>query len=434
MKILLSILALLGCISVVAATVVFEERFDDTWDKRWVVSNWKKSDGTAGEWKHTAGKWYGDPEEDKGIQTTPDARFFAISAGFPEFSNKEKTLVLQFSVKHEQDIDCGGGYIKLLPDGGDMASFGGDTPYSIMFGPDICGSSTKRVHAIITYKGKNHLIKKDVKCETDQLTHVYTFIIRSDNTYSILIDNVEKSSGSLYDDWDFLPPSKIKDPSARKPEDWVDEEYIDDPEDKKPEGWDEIPKEIVDSEAQKPEDWDDSEDGEWEAPRIPNPDYKGEWTAKRIKNPAYKGKWSAPLIENPDFVNDTEVYVLPPLKYVGMELWQVKSGTIFDNILVTDDADYAKKFAEDTWGKNKDGEKKMFDEDKKAEEEKLEEERKRIAEESKNEDDEEDDDAASMEEPAADLPEDAEEDAAAENEDEIPHVEEVAKVSEKDEL
>lgn len=26
-----------------------------------------------------------------------------------------KDLVLQFSVKHEQDIDCGGGYLKLLP-------------------------------------------------------------------------------------------------------------------------------------------------------------------------------------------------------------------------------------------------------------------------------------------------------------------------------
>jgi hypothetical protein len=24
-------------------------------------------------------------------------------------------LPLQFSVKHEQDIDCGGGYIKLIP-------------------------------------------------------------------------------------------------------------------------------------------------------------------------------------------------------------------------------------------------------------------------------------------------------------------------------
>lgn len=32
----------------------------------------------------------------------------------------------------------------------------------------------------------------------------------------------------------------------------------------------------------------------------------------------------------------------------------MKSGTLFDNILVSDDPEYAKKLAEETWGKNKD--------------------------------------------------------------------------------
>lgn len=47
----------------------------------------------------------------------------------------------QFQVKHEQEIDCGGGYIKLVPASSKskMKDFGGETPYSIMFGPDICG-------------------------------------------------------------------------------------------------------------------------------------------------------------------------------------------------------------------------------------------------------------------------------------------------------
>jgi len=85
-----------------------------------------------------------------------------------------------------------------------------------MFGPDICGYATKKVHAILTKNDKNHLIKKEVPCETDQLTHVYTLIIRPDATYSILIDNDEKQSGSIYDDWDILPPKKIKDPEAKK--------------------------------------------------------------------------------------------------------------------------------------------------------------------------------------------------------------------------
>ena len=44
--------------------------------------------------------------------------------------------------------------------------------------------------------------------------------------------------------------------------------------------------------------------------------------------------------------------------YVGFELWIVNNGTIFDNILVTDDKAYADKAAEATWKKLKDGDEK----------------------------------------------------------------------------
>lgn len=88
-----------------------------------------------------------------------------------------------------------------------------------------------------------------------------------------------------------------------------------------------------------------------------------------------------------DFKDDPELYVFPNLKYVGIELWQVisyfsflsklvftfsisyfkadlwytsciygqvKSGTLFNNVLITDDPEYAKQLAEETWGKQKD--------------------------------------------------------------------------------
>lgn len=48
-----------------------------------------------------------------GIQTSTNAKFYAISASFDKFSNEGKTLVIQFTVKHEQKIDCGGGYVKV---------------------------------------------------------------------------------------------------------------------------------------------------------------------------------------------------------------------------------------------------------------------------------------------------------------------------------
>lgn len=37
----------------------------DGWENRWVKSDWKKDENTAGEWNYTSGKWNGDPN-DKG--------------------------------------------------------------------------------------------------------------------------------------------------------------------------------------------------------------------------------------------------------------------------------------------------------------------------------------------------------------------------------
>ena len=82
----------------------------------------------------------------------------------------------------------------------------------------------------------------------------------------------------------------LQDPSAKKPEDWVDEEQIEDPSEVKPDGWDQ-PEFIVDPEAEQPEDWDVEEDGKWEAPQVRNPEFKGAWKPKMIDNPDYKGEW-----------------------------------------------------------------------------------------------------------------------------------------------
>jgi len=381
--------------SAVSAKVYFQETFDDTWESRWKKSSWKQADGQAGDFTLTAGKWYGDAEADKGIQTGPDSKYYAISAEMDEtFDNTGKDLVLQFSVKHEQDLKCGGGYIKLVPASAasKMADFGGDTPYSIMFGPDLCGYSTKKVHVILTKDGKNHLIKKEIPAESDQLTHVYTLIIKPDNTYKVLIDLKEVQSGSLEEDWDILPPKTIKDPNAKKPEDWDERAQIPDPADKKPEGYDDIPATIADPEATMPEDWDEEEDGTWSPPEIPNPEFKGEWKPKMIENPAYKGIWEAPDIDNPDYKPDSTLYQFTDSKFVGFELWQVEAGSIFDNIIVTDDAAAATKLAEDTWAKSKDAEKAVFEKIQEEEKKKTEAETSATLPDMKEEEDDDEDD------------------------------------------
>jgi calreticulin len=389
MKLILFTVALLSALAIVSARVYFKETFDDSWDKRWIVSNWKKSDGTAGEWKHTAGDWYGDAEKDKGIQTGQDARFYGISAKLEkEFSNKGKDLVVQFQVRHPQRLDCGGGYIKLLPADTDSSKFGGDSPYYIMFGPDICGTSTKKTHVIFHYQGKNLLTKKEVRCESDQLSHVYTLIVKPDLTYEVRIDGKKETSGSMLEDWDFLLPKMIKDPSAKKPADWVDNEKIDDPADTKPADWDTTPAKIPDPEASKPDDWDDEADGTWEAPMIDNPSYKGDWKPRQIANPAFKGKWVHPEVANPDYKDDPNVYVYDRIGYVGFELWQVKAGSIFDNIIVTDSVAEAEQFLADTFTSSKDKEKSMYDDAEKKKREEDEAQRKKMEEERKKQDEE----------------------------------------------
>ena len=104
----------------------------DDWESRWVQSTHKGAD--AGKFAWTAGNFYGDAEKDKGIQTSQDAKFYALSSEFKPASNVDKPLVVQFTVKHEQNIDCGGGYAKLFDCSLDQTDMHGESPYKIMFG------------------------------------------------------------------------------------------------------------------------------------------------------------------------------------------------------------------------------------------------------------------------------------------------------------
>merc|ERR1712116_87709 len=268
----------------------------------------------------------------------------------------------------------------------------GDSPYLIMFGPDICGPSSKKVHVIFNYKGQNHLNKKEIRPKDDVYTHLYTLIVKPDQTYEVLIDNEKVESGDLEADWDFLPAKTIDDPEDVKPEDW------------------EKPEHIADPEAKKPEDWDDEMDGEWEPPMIDNPEYKGEWKPKQIDNPSYKGIWVHPEIENPEYAPDATIGKYEEVCAIGLDLWQGKSGTIFDNILITDDAAEAKKIGDELFKATSKAERKMKDAQDEEERKKMEEEAKAKKDEKDDEDeDDEDADDAEPSLPAAE-PESAEHD------------------------
>uniref|UniRef100_A0A8C8YM78 Calreticulin n=1 Tax=Prolemur simus TaxID=1328070 RepID=A0A8C8YM78_PROSS len=309
----------------------------DRWKKRWVES---KHQMDYGKFQLTAGKFYGDKEKDEGLQTSEDAKFYALSTRFKPFSNENETLVVQFSVKHEQGIDCGGGYVKLFPATLNQEDMHSESEYYIIFGPDICGFGNNKVQVILHYQGKYHENKKTIKCKVN--THLYTLIIRPNATYEVKIDNQKVVAGGLEEDWDFLPPRKIKDPYARKPRKWDERLQIEDPEDKKPEDWEDF-EYIPDPEAKKPDDWNEAMDGEWEGPLIPNPKYK------------VSGESLFPMgLRNKTEVMYILIYKTEALRsFLKMPLFsfqQVKSGSIFDNFLLTNDEEFAEEVGNKTWG------------------------------------------------------------------------------------
>ncbi|KAM3722742.1 Calreticulin [Dirofilaria immitis] len=383
---ILSTVVLLCIISYANSKIYFQEQFKDGdgWKNRWILSEYRND---YGKFNLSYGQFYNDPEEDLGLTTTEDLKNYAISAKFPKFSNKDKPLIIQYAIKRFTlpDEDCGGLYIKLLKSDLDQKKFNSETPYQIMFGPDICGIYLRKIHAIFRYKDSYYHCNSFLSIIDDELSHVYTLILYPNNSIEILADYEQRIAGDLEDHYDFLKPRMILDPNVEKPDDWVDNEFIPDPNDKKPDDWDQ-PEFILNLDVKKPDDWDEEWDGEWEPPGMINPEYKGKWEPREIKNPAYKGEWIYPEINNPDYVPDPNLYLYDDIGAIGIELWQVNSSTVYDNIIITDSIEEAKKFAALTLNGTRIGEEKM----KKEYDEKLEreeEERKKEEEEEKKKED-----------------------------------------------
>ncbi|KAJ5504004.1 hypothetical protein N7463_006878 [Penicillium fimorum] len=382
----------------------FLEQFTDDWESRWKPSHAKKDDKSEDEWAYV-GEWaveepyvFKGIDGDKGLVVKNAAAHHAISAKFPKkIDNKGKTLVVQYEVKPQNSLVCGGAYLKLLQENKKLhqEEFSNGTPYVVMFGPDKCGA-TNKVHFIFRHKNpktgeyeEKHL-KTPPVARTNKVTSLYTLIVNPDQTFEILINGDSAKKGSLLEDFNppVNPEKEIDDPKDSKPTDWVDEVKIADPEATKPADWnEEAPFEILDEEAtqpadwledeaesipdpeaEKPEDWDDEEDGDWLAPTVPNPKCAdvsgcGTWTRPMIKNPEYKGKWEAPLIDNPvykgvwaprkiknpAYFEDKTPSNLEPMGAIGFEIWTMQNDILFDNIYIGHSVEDAEKLRKETF-------------------------------------------------------------------------------------
>ncbi|XP_065372441.1 calnexin [Calliphora vicina] len=390
-----------------ASKFSFVDHFDDIEksQKLWVKSQAKKDD-IAEEIAKYDGVWSWEAPQrivwknDIGLVLKSKAKHAAIASKLTKpFTFKEdKPLVVQYEVTLQEGQECGGSYIKLLSAGkatDDLTKFNDKTPYTIMFGPDKCGNDIK-MHFIFRHVNpingsitEKHCRKAKDRLEEpfkDKLPHLYTLIVRPDNTYEIRVDHKVINEGSLLSDFTpaVNPPREIDDPEDKKPEDWDEREKIPDPSAQKPDDWDddappqipdptatmpegwleEEPEMISDPSATKPEDWDSDMDGEWEAPLVDNPvcekavgcgkwkapliankEYKGKWRAPMIDNPNYRGKWTPRQILNPDFFEDLTPFKMTPISAIGIELWSMSSDILFDNLIITDDVEVATDYA-----------------------------------------------------------------------------------------
>ncbi|GAB6033237.1 Signal peptide, CUB and EGF-like domain-containing protein 2 [Chamberlinius hualienensis] len=374
-----------------SGTVYLAESFDDVnvYKSKWVLSEAQKDDTDEAIAKYN-GEWAVEAASENALKAKLSRPFVF----------DKKPFILQYEVNFQNGLDCGGAYLKLLSEAKDLnlKNFHDKTPYTVMFGPDKCGNDNK-LHFIFRHKNPKNgsLTEKHCKPPTgkieevfkDKKPHLYTLIVRPDNSFEVLVDNKVVNEGNLLEDFtpSVNPPAEIDDPDDKKPADWDEREKIADPESKKPDDWDEDaprqipdpnaakpadwledePETIPDENAVRPADWDDEMDGEWEAPQInnpkcekvgcgewkppmiDNPNYKGKWYPPTIDNPNYRGKWKPRRIPNPDFFEDRTPFTMSAIGAVGLELWAMSSNIYFDNIIITDDKSVADNWASATF-------------------------------------------------------------------------------------
>ena len=326
--------------------IYFYEDFNDMDSlDRWQKPKKIKKGVLVGKMSISSGDFYGDERKQRGLITLENNRFYLITANFSRTMDTRFTdLVVQYTVKMNFHVDCSGQYIKLLDTNQNISSFSNETDFSVMFGPDVCGPTFRKLHIILRKNGVEYPTLRPLNCIKDHLTHSYTLIIRKNNTMCVKIDGEVVDEAPLSERFNIPVIDEIPDPNDKKPDDWEDDEFILDPNDKKPDDW--VDKEFIpDPDSSIPDGWDPNV--KWSPPLIRNPKYKGQWKQAVIKNPKYKGVWKPKLISerslDPDFGHFSN------LNFIGIEVKQHVAGSIFDNFYVGDSEEEAQKLLEENF-------------------------------------------------------------------------------------
>lgn len=398
----------------------FWEDFQTYNDKRpleesWIVSESLGQDPSTGEsTRRYKGEW--DVQEPYNLKALKGDRALTLkNSGVaamigrvlpqPIECTADSDLVVQYEVQLQNDLKCGGAFVKLLPEvsPSELREYAGTSPIlELLFGPDMCPPYTDEIHLGIK-KTNPYSMAPELKLLKEAplsslsdtaIAHLYTLILKgSTGEYEIRVDGSVTKAGRLLDEGAFSPgfnpPKYIPDPNEEKPTEWDDLKLVPDPNVKKPDDWNEsepllipddieekpadwdesMPVIVPDSSRERPEWWDDEHDGEWIAPMIENPacgeisgcgewepslidnpNYKGPWEPPLIENPNYQGVWQAKNIRNPNYFEDSAPAKLEnKIGAIVFEFWSGTSNLLIDNIYIGKHIDEAEFLGNSTF-------------------------------------------------------------------------------------
>lgn len=382
------------------------EQFDDlaAFHQHWTVPSGANRDGLpfSGNWTLAAPELLTSFKNDLALllvaRQEPSALVRALDT---PLDNTDKTLVVQYEIKLQKPLNCGGMYIKLLPESPSYDNFSDTFPYRIMFGPDVCGSVTNKVHFIIHYNGEEHqLIEAPFPAEPDFKTNLYTLIIHPDQRFEIRVNGVVRRAGSLLDDALFEPPLRgaldVFDPTDEVPANWDSRLFVPDPKEpkkpadypntnesllfdttaRKPKKWNESePLFVPDPDQTAPATWNEAEDGPWPGMVKINPKCEhlnpakgegcGPWHPPLVRNKYYQREWTQPLMPNPNYMGEYKRRSVPnpdrlsesarpsdlegTIGAVGFELFTSSALILFDNLYVGHSVVDAENIGNATW-------------------------------------------------------------------------------------
>mmetsp|Transcript_19571 Transcript_19571/g.50162 ORF Transcript_19571/g.50162 Transcript_19571/m.50162 type:complete len:448 (-) Transcript_19571:114-1457(-) len=317
----------ISILSVAEAKTFFFDDFSYS-ENQHMWRRWTKSElptSKRGAFKLSAGMYHREGDRAAtGLQTVGDGgRYFGISSVLDKqvesVDEVEDDIILQYTVKNEVDVQCGGSYVKLFEKGIERHKLDTNSPFLIMFGPDYCGPSSAQLKILLSLprlgagggeggggeeNGKGE-VEKDgdgsdsrelysfsdiIEYPLDEFSHTYTLVIkRGGEEFELHVDGERRIKGRIADYFDV--PRQV------------------------PAG---TPTSIEDPTAVKPSEWDEDMDGVWEAPLIDNP----------ILNDRSYG---TPLVGP---------FTFKQAGAIGFELFQLRAGTVFDDVILT--SDYAR--------------------------------------------------------------------------------------------